>query len=420
MRNFKTDTNVQIQIIRSDKFKTDHIAVRYLLDLNEEKAPARSLLAMMMTNRCAKYKTNTILTNYLDMNYGINVFMNTYSLGGGHLLDLRTSAVSDTYIANDSLRKQLELIDEVVFHPLLDEEGYFDNDLFEEAKMILLSKIARRNEDPATFAMDQASKLFGHDSLFSVSVLGNEEQVEKLTKNQVKEAYYDMLNRSCVNVTIISSMDEQLIEELVCKYRFANVSNSTPSIFYEYTSCDPVQKEETRHIDQSSLVLGWYTGIRANHPDYYALKLANIIIGGDSNSFMFQEIREKNSLCYTVYSTIYSMDCMMLAYAGISYENKDKTVKMMKNILEKVKNGEFDEQQLETAKLLYCNSLLTQYDSASGMSNFEYQQTLLNLHRDLHEVMDNIKAVTKEDIIRVVKQFIYIGEFTLKEENDDE
>ena len=78
MRKFKLENNVNIQIINSDKFKTDHIAVRYVLDLCAEKSSARSLLAMMLTNRTKKYSTNKELTNYLDMNYGINVFMNTY------------------------------------------------------------------------------------------------------------------------------------------------------------------------------------------------------------------------------------------------------------------------------------------------------------------------------------------------------
>ncbi|MBR3841594.1 MAG: insulinase family protein [Erysipelotrichales bacterium] len=419
MRKFKLENNVNIQIIKSDKFKTDHIAVRYVLDLSAKKASARSLLAMMLTNRTAKYPTNKELTNYLDMNYGINVFMNTYSLGGGHLLDVRTSAISDLYIENDSLNKQLDLIDEVVFNPLVDSEGLFDDELFEEAKMILLSKITRRNDDPATYAMDKACKLFGKGSLFSVSVLGSEEQVQALTKEMVKDAYYDMLHKARVDVTIISSLPEDEVESCVRKHKFAYETSDNVGIFYDYKINDAVSEEETRRIDQTSLILGWYSGIKPIDDEYYALKLANIIIGGDSTSFMFQEIREKNSLCYNVYSSVFSIDGFMVAYAGISYENKDKTAKMMRDIIEEVKKGEIDEQ-LETAKLLYCNSLLTQYDSASGMLNFEYQQNILGLHRNLDEVIDRISAVTKEQVIDVVNRLTYLGEFTLKEVNDNE
>lgn len=418
MRKIILDNKVNVEIINTEKFKTDYISVRFILPLEKEKASSRSLLAMMMSNRCAKYPTNKEMTNYLDMNYGINLSMNTYSLGGAHLIEVRTSGINDDYIDNDSFRKQFDLIEEVLFNPLFDENGLFDVDLFEEAKMILKSKVVRRNDDPQTYAMDQACKLFGNESKFSISVLGNEESIDALTRECVKEAYYDLLNNARVDVVVVSSKKEEEIIDIVSKYKFAHQTNAKAEIYYDY-QIKTANKEENRQIDQCSLILGWYSGIKPNNPLFYAFKLASIIIGGDSNSFMFKKIREEKSLCYSVYTSIFSIDAFMIAYAGISYENKELVSNMMKEIVADVCNGKFDEE-LETAKLLYKNSLLTQYDSPTGMLNFEYQQELFDIHRSLDEVISLIDNVSKDDVLEALSKLEFIGEYTLKEVSDDE
>ena len=90
---------------------------------------------MMLAARCAKYPTLHAMTNYLDYNYGMNLYMNTYSYGGGHLIDIHCSGVNDAYITNDSINKQLEIIDEIVFRPLLGDDGLFEDSLFNDSKL---------------------------------------------------------------------------------------------------------------------------------------------------------------------------------------------------------------------------------------------------------------------------------------------
>ncbi len=415
MKSVKLTNGVNVEIIQTDKFKTDHITVRYMLDLDKDKATARSLLAMMLAARCAKYPTLDAMTQYLDYNYGLNLYMNTFSYGGGHLIDIHSSGVNDAYLPYDSINTQLEIIDEIIFRPLLAADGSFDDSLFEDAKLILAAKIARRDEDPESYALERCSKLFGKDTMFAVSILGSEEDVYKVSKEDVYEAYKDMLTKARVDVSIVSAEDENTIIDKVKAYNFATSTVNSQPLKYRYLSHPEVTEEEPRDIEQSSLILGYHSDIRADDELYYAFKLGNLIIGGDSNSLLFKEIREQHSYCYSIYSTIYSMDGYMLLYAGISYRNHKEVISMMKDIVRRIQNGAFDEE-LEVAKLLYINGLQSDYDSANGMSTFAYRQELLETHLTLDEVLEKIRMVSAEDVVKAMNTLTYEGSFILREE----
>lgn len=420
MVNYELNNHVKLHVIETKKYKNTTISVRLLLPLEEDKVSSRSLLAMLMSNRTKNYPTVNALTQYLDSNYGMGLSMNTFSIGSGHLFDIQCNAIDPFYLNGESLlTKQVEMLQEVLWNPLLDENGFFNDDLWQEAKMILKSKILRRMDDPSSFAIDLNNKLVGKGSTFAISAFGDVEDVDGITKESTKQAYLDLLSLSKVDVFVIGDVCADEVYELLSKYSFSNkVDPTSIDILYQWNEIEKVEKEEEKEIDQSIVILTWYTGIDASDPLFYALKLGNIILGGDSNSLMFKKIREENSYCYSVFSSIYSMDKILIGYAGISYENKDATVSLMKEMMSKVQEGDFDDQ-LETAKLLYINNLRSQCDTKSGLLNFVYQQDLVGLNNTLETVIEKIQSVSKEQVMQAMRSCELIGEFALKEKSHE-
>ncbi|MBQ9987361.1 MAG: insulinase family protein [Erysipelotrichales bacterium] len=420
MVNYELNNHVKLHVIETKKYKNTTISVRLLLPLEEDKASSRSLLAMMMPNRTKNYPTVNALTQYLDSNYGMGLTMNTFSIGSGHLFDIQCNAIDPFYLEGESLlTKQVEMLQEVLWNPLVDENGFFDEDLWQEAKMILKSKIIRRMDDPSSFAIDLNNKLVGKGNTFAISALGNEEDVDAITKESTKQAYLDLLSLSKVDVFVIGDVCSEEVYTLLSKYSFSNKKEPTPvDILYSWNEREMIEHEEEREIDQSIVILTWYTGIDFSDPLYYALKLGNIILGGDSNSLMFKKIREENSYCYSVFSSIYSMDKILIGYAGISYENKEATVSLMKEMMTRVQEGAFTDQ-LETAKLIYINSLRSQCDTKSGLLNFVYQQDLVAASNTLENVIEKIQSVDKEQVMQAMRSCELIGEFVLKEKSHE-
>ena len=223
MRNYELNNHVKLHVIETDKFKNTTISIRYLLPLEAEYAASRSLLAMMLTNRTKNYPTASSLTEFLDSNYGMGLSMHTFSLGAGHLFELQSNSIDPFYVEGEALiQKQIEILQEVIWNPLLDENGYFDENLWEEAKMILKAKIQRRNDDPSSYAIDLNNKLVGKNTIFGISALGELEDVDSITKEMSKQAYLDLLNLANVEIFVIGNVDSDEIYNLLSNYSFSN------------------------------------------------------------------------------------------------------------------------------------------------------------------------------------------------------
>ena len=417
MKRYNLGEQIALTVLETDKFKDNMISMRFLFDLDQKKASARSLLAFMMTNRTAIHPTNQSLTSYLDDLYGMNISMNTYGLGACHMLELRCSAIADQFVQESysMVIRQFELLKEVLFEPLLDEQGLFDEELFEEAKMIMRSRVLRRKDDPGSFAIDENNKRIGKGTPFAISCLGEADAIEALTREDVKQAYQELLSQTVIEIYVVGMVNQQQVQEMFEQQELFASRNCTYPVFYEWPQKELMKDEVQKDIDQTTLLLTWLTQINHTHPLYYALKVGNTMFGGDANSFLFRVVREQHSLCYTIYSSVYSMDEVLVALAGISYDKKEQTAALMEEQFQKLVDGNFDEGQLETSKKLMINGLQSQFDSTGGIINFLYQQTITQMNLSVEEVIERIRQVTREQVIEAMKSCQLVGEFVLRE-----
>lgn len=417
MKRYNVSDKIALTVLETNKFKDNTISMRFLFDLDQKKASARSLLAFMMTNRTAAHPTNQSLTSYLDDLYGMNISMNTYGLGACHMLELRCSAIADQFVheSYSLVVRQFELMKEVLFNPLLDEDGLFDSELFEEAKMIMRSRVLRRKDDPGSFAIDENNKQIGEGTPFAISCLGDAFAIDALTREDVKQAYEELLENTVIEIYAVGMINEEQVYAMFQEQPLFKPRHNSYPVFYEWPKKEKMEQEVQKDIDQTTLLMTWLTAINHNHPLYYALKVGNTMFGGDANSFLFRVVREQHSLCYTIYSSVYSMDEVLVALAGISYDKKDQTAALIEEQFQKLVDGNFDEGQLETSRMLMINGLQSQFDSIGGIINFLYQQTITGMELSIEQVIERIRQVTKEQVIEAMQSCQLIGEFVLRE-----
>ena len=162
------------------------------------------------------------------------------------------------------------------------------------------------------------------------------------------------------------------------------------------------QKEviEENDTNQSNLVIGCRLKKLTEFELKYVINLYSIILGGGANSKLFQNIREKNSLCYYIHSVINKLDNLMLIRAGITNENYEKVVKLVKEELKNMKKGKFTEKDIENAKQLYLSSLDEIEESLDDIIDSYYMMDLLGVD-DIETKKKKIITVTKEDIEKV-------------------
>lgn len=111
--------------------------------------------------------------------------------------------------------------------------------------------------------------------------------------------------------------------------------------------------------------------------NYWPLKVANAMLGQYPSSFLFQEVREKHSLCYSIYSNLISFDGALGITTGIQRKDIEKAIALIHEQVEKIKSGAFSEELFATSKdLLYASIKGTKDEMASFMA-YAYQCALL-------------------------------------------
>lgn len=406
---------VMLNCIHTDKFKDIAIYINFLDNADQRSATKRSLLALMMSDRCEKYNTKQKMSNICDHLYGATLACRTYGCGAGHVFELRSKIVNPVYINESAnlLNDQLELISEIIFKPLF-IDGVFSADLFNEAKRILTSKIWRRIDDAQTYSIHKAFKLAGGNQPLATSSIGSLEDLENITVEEVSVEYHKMLKENAIEIVVCGQFDENQMVKLVSEKLAFNdrVSNAATYYALQGEKDETIVREE-REIPQSNIAMVWRHDVLVTDELYSALKVANGIFGQYPSSFLFQEVREKNSLCYSIFSNLISFDGAMLMSTGVEHENVERTIKLVKEQLKRCQNGEFSDELMEMTKKMMINGLKTSLDDMNSIAAYAYNNSLLNRNLSIEENIERIHSVKREDVLKVFNQLQLVTTFVL-------
>ena len=149
-------------------------------------------------------------------------------------------------------------------------------------------------------------------------------------------------------------------------------------------------------------------GYRANvdymdNDKYYSLVVGNSVFGGGAHSKLFNNVREKESLCYYVFSSVEKYKSIMFVSSGIEAQNYEKAVKIIKEQLEDLKNGKITDTELANSKSALINSAKSVTDNIGGMSEFSFAQSLGKTNSTVEDLIKSIEKVTVNDIVDAVK-----------------
>ena len=135
----------------------------------------------------------------------------------------------------------------------------------------------------------------------------------------------------------------------------------------------------------------------------YVLTLYNVIFGGGSDSKLFKEVREENSLCYTIYSVPNKLDRLLIIQVGIDKDNYQKTVKLVEKDLEDMRRGKFSETDIAIAREYFLTALEEVLESPDRIIDNYLMMELIGTDT-IETKKEMIMKVSKEEIVRVAKK----------------
>lgn len=400
---------VNLYIQNSDKFKDIGISIRLMAPLEKGKSALRSLLAVMICDRCVAYPTKKAMSDMQDLLYGTTLSAQTVGFGKAQVLEIRSKVIDPRFVKAPTLLEEVfAFLHNVIYHPL------FQEDTLQESLSILKSKMQRMKDDPSSYVISKGLQLAGEGTPLAISSLGELEDLKNVTLADVKEIHRQLLEESKIDILVCGHVEEQQIEYLANTYLSFQARQAQISTHYTFAK-EPSNQviKEQRKITQCSIFMLWQTNMDVCAKEYYALRVANGMFGQFPTSLLFQEVREKRSLCYSIYANLISFDGALGVTTGVEKAHIDEAICLIKEQFEKIKCGEFEDELLETTKTMVINSLRATKDNMNSILAQMYQNSLFEQPISIDERIEAIQNVSREDVIRTFSNCTYQMSFVL-------
>lgn len=394
-----------LHFIKTDLFKTITMKVIFHTPIIKEDITKRNILSDILLQSTKEYKTRRDLTIKSEDLYAADIYTANQRVGNYIMTSFILQTLNDKYTEENNFEESIKFLHEIIFNPDVEEER-FKEDKLELVKSNATLALNSIKEDAANYSLIRMSEAYDKTSPISYRMTGYLEDLDKITEENLYEYYERMLDNDYVDIFILGDINEKELLPVIKKYfKFKKVKKRKAS--YYLPNKKPRKRrlfaKETTKNSQSKLAIACPISKMTDYEKNYSLLLANIILGGTGDSKLFKEVREENSLCYTIRSNYNRLDNLMVINAGIDNVNFDKAVELITKNVQDMKKGKFTDSDINVAKEFYKTSAESLMESPSRIINEVLTEEILGVE-PLSERVRKIEKVTKRDIIRACKK----------------
>lgn len=399
--------NVFFEGKQTTKFKTACFSLSLIRPLCREEAAMNALLPSVLLRGTENYPDICSISAFLDEMYGASIGALVRKNGQIQTTGFYASFLEDRFAAPDAriLESMVDFLRELLLEPKL-EEGCFPQDFVEGEKLNLQNTIESALNDKRYYASQRMLELLCGDDGYGISRLGTVEEVGAITPGILFDHYQKILGASQVEIFYCGSLDVERAADLFRRaFGTLGTTDPTPVCREPFHPGGPVRRaEEVMDVAQGKLAMGFSTDCRAGDPEFPALMVLNAVYGSGMTCKLFETVREKLSLCYSISTVIHGAKGLMTLSSGIDTKDLDRVQAEIRDQLEACCRGEISVDELDAAKQGILASLTIIGDSPSQMEDYALYRTLSGQNMDIEAYEKAISAVTVEDTVRAAQK----------------
>lgn len=405
----KIENGMFLHIINTDKFKTNLMAAFLLADLVKDDVTINALIPSVLKRGTATLESMKEISNKMDDMYGAVFDASSDKIGDNQALQFYISTIDDEFALNNEklLLESIDFMHELIFNPKL-VDGKFDDEYVTSEKEQLRELIKGKINDKASYAIYRCTEEMFKDEAYGIFKYGREEDLDNINAENLYEQYKKIINESEMHFYLVGKFDENEIEEYF-KNKFRLNRNVPEKNRKEFLIKEPAETEvkyvkDTQDVIQGKLILGYDACVNPSSDDYYKIMVYNAILGSSANSKLFQNVREKASLAYTVRSMYIKHKAIMMITAGIEIDKYEKALELINIQVEDMNKGNFSDEDIKNAKVFLVNLYKSYTDDGATLVDLSMGQYLLNMNFDINEIIEKINEVKREGIIEVANK----------------
>lgn len=406
---------ITLHQINTNKFKTNLIAIFLSTPLTRENVTYNAVLSSVLRRGTKNIQNQEELSKKMEEMYGAEYNCGVNKIGNDHVLKFYMETINDDFLpqeAENMLKTGIDMLCEIAFDPLV-KNGGFDDEYVSQEKENVKQIIEAKKDNKAGYAAYRCLEEMYKNEPAGLYRFGYVEDMEKINPKNLYEYFLNLLKQCKIDIFVSGDLNNVDLIEIINNNENIKKLEPRDPIYVINKPEKRVQIEKEKYVEekldvtQGKLVIGYDVildeeELKCENLKYIGM-VYNAILGGSANSKLFQNVREKASLAYTVNSG-YAYYCgNIFINAGIDIGNFQKTVDIIKKQIENMEKGEFSEQDIKNVKNTMISNIKSIDDEQDTEIIYFLGQELSNIKNSLEQYIEKVQDVKKSEIVDFAK-----------------
>ena len=301
-------------------------------------------------------------------------------------------------VLDKHLDKSIDVLSDIYLNSVFDPEE------IEKEKQVVIEELKMYDDSPDDVSYDTLVENVWRDHPLGHKIVGTIETINDFSREKINTYMQDHYTTDRLVISVAGNIkNNEVVDKLKSKFEKIQLRKATdiePEISYKKYVSSRYKDIEQLHVCLAT------QGPVITDDNRYAYAIMDSILGGGMSSRLFQEIREKRGLAYSVgsYELMYRKGGLFGVYAGISPNNFSDMVKYTLHELDRIKDGDIKEEDISRAKEHLKGSLLLSMEAVKNrMMRLARNEIYYNRSISSQEIIDSVDAVNYEQIVNLSK-----------------
>ena len=300
------------------------------------------------------------------------------------------------HVLSKELPMAVEILSDIIENPLFNS-----SDIINE-KNVVLEEINSIEDTPEELIYEHFQKNLFYKHPLGFSVLGKSKNIKKFNRKNLRDFWKRNYTSDRIVVAASGDVDHKKVTKLVEKY-FSFPRGNKKIKFKRKINKTNKRTVIEKNISQAHICMG-NIGVPYCEKEKYPLMVLTTLIGGGMSSRLFQTIREKHALAYSIYSfaEFLSDSGIFGIYVGTDKDKIEKVINLIKSELKKLCEKKISTREINRFKSQLTGNLILGLESVSSrMARLAKIELYLQKYYTLEEILKNINSVNSEEILTI-------------------
>ncbi len=413
---------VSLYALSIRKFKTSLFKVFLETPLADPREATKIALATQILKRgCRRLPDQRALARYLESLYGASFVTSVSKYGERQVVSLRIEVLAEKFARKGEsvTRRALTLLRDVLFEPVA-TDGAFPKAEFAQEKENLRRQLRARVNDKAAYASERLVEEMCRGEPYAIHEHGRLEDLDSVGPKEAFEAYERLARTAPMKVFAVGDFTPSAAARLVggvFEKALARSAADRRERFPAIVRRRPARPRtitERMDVTQGKLVMGFRTDVGLGDRRYFALVLANAILGGGPSGKLFRNVREKAQLAYYAHSSLERVKGILSVHCGVAFENFGKAVRIVKRQIDDMKAGRFTASDLRDARLALERGVRSAQDSPGMKVNACEESLVGGRVYGSREILARVGRVRPRDVAEAARSLALDTTYFLK------